>query len=279
MSKKANTILLAFVFLIGLAICAYPTVANYINSRSQTEIIQTYNEEAERITAERYQEMIDAAKKHNELIAQYGALHTLTEEEMEDYLALLNLNDLGVIGYIEIPKIDVALSIGHTVEEKVLLTMVGHIPGSSLPVEGESVHAVLSAHRGLPSAVLFSDLDRMEIGDSFTIHILDRIYQYVVDDIKTILPEEVEQLNIVPGENYVTLMTCTPYGVNTHRLLVRGRLTEASGEEQTAAPAAVQGGLAGWVQAHSEEALLVAVVSLLTLFVIVLLIRRGKRKK
>lgn len=228
MKKVLPVLAVVLIFVLGLGIMLYPTIANYVNARSQTVAIDHY-EEAARANAAYYEGLLEQAQAFNREIFENGGLVNLTDEQKAAYETLLNLNGNGVMGYIEIPRLELKLSIGHGTEEDVLQRMVGHIEGSSLPVGGESTHAVLSAHRGLPTAKLFSDLDLMQVGDRFTIHTLNQTLTYQVDQITVILPEEIEALAIEPGGDYVTLMTCTPYAVNTHRLLVRGvRVEEAA---------------------------------------------------
>lgn len=228
MKKVLPVLAVVMIFVLGLGIMLYPTIANYVNARSQTVAIDHY-EEAARANAAYYEGLLEQAQAFNREIFENGGLVNLTDGQKAAYETLLNLNGDGVMGYIEIPRLELKLSIGHGTEEDVLQRMVGHIEGSSLPVGGESTHAVLSAHRGLPTAKLFSDLDLMQVGDRFTIHTLNQTLTYQVDQITVILPEEIEALAIEPGGDYVTLMTCTPYAVNTHRLLVRGvRVEEAA---------------------------------------------------
>ena len=230
MKKILPILLVIVIFAAGMGVMLYPTISNYINSRSQSYVIDRYEEEME-ANAAYYESLLEKARAFNEELYRNGGLVILTSEQKAEYEAQLNLNGDGVMGYIEIPRLDLKLSIGHGTEEDVLQKMVGHLEGTSLPVGGASSHAVLSAHRGLPSAKLFSDLDLMQVGDRFTIHTLNQTLIYEVDQISIILPEEIEALAIVPGEDLVTLMTCTPYAVNTHRLLVRGRrVTEAEAE-------------------------------------------------
>lgn len=228
MKKVLPVLAVVLIFVLGLGIMLYPTITNYVNARSQTVAIDHY-EEAARANAAYYEGLLEQAQAFNREIFENGGLVNLTDGQKAAYETLLNLNGDGVMGYIEIPRLELKLSIGHGTEEDVLQRMVGHIEGSSLPVGGESTHAVLSAHRGLPTAKLFSDLDLMQVGDRFTIHTLNQTLTYQVDQITVILPEEIEALAIEPGGDYVTLMTCTPYAVNTHRLLVRGvRVEEAA---------------------------------------------------
>ena len=233
MKKVLPVLAVVLIFVLGLGIMLYPAIANYVNARSQTVAIDHY-EEAAQANAAYYEGLLEQAQAFNGEIFENGGLVNLTDAQKAEYETLLNLNGDGVMGYIEIPRLDLKLSIGHGTEEDVLQRMVGHIEGSSLPVGGESTHAVLSAHRGLPTAKLFSDLDLMQIGDRFMIHTLNQTLTYQVDQITVILPEEIEALAIVPGEDYVTLMTCTPYAVNTHRLLVRGvRVEDDEPEPET----------------------------------------------
>ena len=228
MKKVLPVLAVVLIFVLGLGIMLYPTIANYVNARSQTVAIDHY-EEAARANAAYYEGLLEQAQAFNREIFENGGLVILTDEEKAAYEALLNLNGDGVMGYIEIPRLELKLSIGHGTEEDVLQRMVGHIEGSSLPVGGESTHAVLSAHRGLPTAKLFSDLDFLNDADTTKIYTLNQTLTYQVDQITVILPEEIEALAIEPGGDYVTLMTCTPYAVNTHRLLVRGvRVEEAA---------------------------------------------------
>lgn len=227
MKKVLPVLAVVLIFVLGLGIMLYPTIVNYVNARSQTVAIDHY-EEAARANAAYYEGLLEQAQAFNREIFENGGLVNLTDGQKAAYETLLNLNGDGVMGYIEIPRLELKLSIGHGTEEDVLQRMVGHIEGSSLPVGGESTHAVLSAHRGLPTAKLFSDLDLMQVGDRFAVHTLNQTLTYQVDQITVILPEEIEALAIEPGGDYVTLMTCTPYAVNTHRLLARGVRVEES---------------------------------------------------
>lgn len=279
MKKVLPVLAVVLIFVLGLGIMLYPTIANYVNARSQTVAIDHY-EEAAQANAAYYEGLLEQAQAFNGEIFENGGLVNLTDEQKAEYETLLNLNGDGVMGYIEIPRLDLKLSIGHGTEEDVLQRMVGHIEGSSLPVGGESTHAVLSAHRGLPTAKLFSDLDLMQVGDRFMIHTLNQTLTYQVDQITVILPEEIEALAIEPGKDYVTLMTCTPYAVNTHRLLVRGvRVVE---DEPTPEPAAESGKEPLDVRRLLQNVVLpaTAVVLFGTMTVLLLkVIRGGKRKK
>ena len=277
MKKVLPVLAVVLIFVLGLGIMLYPTIANYVNARSQTVAIDHY-EEAARANAAYYEGLLEQAQALNREIFENGGLVNLTDEQKAAYETLLNLNGDGVMGYIEIPRLELKLSIGHGTEEDVLQRMVGHIEGSSLPVGGESTHAVLSAHRGLPTAKLFSDLDLMQIGDRFMIHTLNQTLTYQVDQITVILPEEIEALAIEPGQDYVTLMTCTPYAVNTHRLLVRG--VRVDNAEETPEPETEEQPLD--TRRLLQNVVLPATAGALFVTMTVLLlkvIRGGKRKK
>lgn len=276
MKKRGVSILLILILLAGAGMMLYPIVSDYMNQRSQSKAIESYNQTAGTADAARYEEALMDAEAFNNMLYERGAISLLQGEDMDKYMSLMNLRGDGIIGYVHIPKIKVNLTIGHTVEEEVLRKKAGHMPGSSFPIAGENVHAVLSAHRGLPSASLFSDLDQVEVGDTFQIHVFDRIYEYQVRDINVILPEETEYLNIVPGKNYVTLMTCTPYGVNTHRMLVRGEFVSESriGDNQPEP----ENHLLTFLADYKEILIPFAAGVLLFLFLILLLPkRRGKK--
>ncbi len=204
----------------------YPAVSNYFHQRHQLGIIDDYRKQIEKMSQEQIDELKSAAREYNELIADLAINGStdITASNLE-YKNLLNVND-DVMAYITIPVCDINLPIRHDCGEDVLQKSAGHIPGSSLPIGGENTHAVITAHRGLPSAKLFTNIDRLKEGDLFFIHVLDEILAYKVDQIKVVLPDDTSYLQISPGKDYVTLLTCTPYGINTHRLLVRGERTK-----------------------------------------------------
>ena len=278
MKKILPVLAIVLVFMLGLGVMLYPTIAEYVNARIQAKVIDSYDSTAAEESRAYYEGLLQQAQAFNEELSTKGGLAILTPEEHDEYESLLNLNGDGVMGYIEIPRLELKLSIGHGTEEDVLQKMVGHIEGSSLPVGGESTHAVLSAHRGLPTAKLFSDLDLMQIGDRFMIHTLNQTLTYQVDQITVILPEEIEALAIEPGQDYVTLMTCTPYAVNTHRLLVRGVRVENA--EETPEPETEEQPLD--TRRLLQNVVLPATAGALFVTMTVLLlkvIRGGKRKK
>lgn len=228
MKKKQSMIFVIIIFLAGLSLLLYPLVANEWNNYRQKRLISNY-EEAVTQAGESidYEAEWKKAHDYNEallpsILPDSFAVAAASEEENEVYMSCLNLAGNGVMGYVEIPKIDIKLPVFHGTDEKVLEQAAGHLEGSSLPVGGANTHAVISAHRGLPSASLFTDLDRLKEGDHFLLYILDDILCYEVDRVSVVEPEETEGLSVVDGEDLVTLLTCTPYGVNSHRLLVRG---------------------------------------------------------
>lgn len=213
---------------VGAGLLLYPVVSNRINSMNAARVISDYNELAENLAQEEKEDMIQRARDYNTDL--YNTPGSFEHPEMVDgYLDILDITGTGIMGYIEIEKIGVNLPIYHTVEKEILQIGAGHLPGSSFPVGGESTHCVLSGHRGLPSSKLFTDLDELEIGDRFTITVLDMRLVYEVDQIEVVLPTETSLLQIVEGGDYCTLVTCTPYGINTHRLLVRGVRVEDDG--------------------------------------------------
>lgn len=222
MKKHFPTALLIVFLVLGVALLAYPTVSDWWNSFHQSQAVAGYVERVEDNSEEENQAMWDAAVAYNERLGVDGEHFELTEEEQAEYDALLDITGTGIMGYIEVPEINVRLPIYHGIDDTILQIAIGHIAGSSLPVGGEGTHTVLSGHRGLPSARLFTDMDRLAVGDRFSLHVLGRTLVYEIDQILTVLPDEMDALRIEEGEDYCTLVTCTPYGVNTHRLLVRG---------------------------------------------------------
>jgi len=226
MKSRLTTILLVLMLVLGIAILLYPTVSDYYNSFHQSRAIASYVEQMETMDEAIYQEEWDAAHAYNESLLTKANRYLLTDEERAEYTAVLDVTGTGIMGYIEIPKINCALPIYHGTNEAVLQIAIGHIEGTSLPTGGVGNHTVLSGHRGLPSARLFTDLDKMELGDLFVIRVLDEIMTYEVDQILIVLPQELDALAFDPEEDYCTLVTCTPYGINSHRLLVRGHRTE-----------------------------------------------------
>ena len=224
--KHFTTILLVLILLTGVSLLLYPTVSDYWNSFHQSQAIASYVEAVAEIDNTDYEKMWQEAVAYNEKLKDNSGRWTPTDEELEEYERLLNVSDTGIMGYIEIPKIKVSLPIYHGTDEAILQIAIGHIPGSSLPVGGKGTHCVVSGHRGLPSAKLFTDLDQLEEGDLFMMRILDETLTYEVDQVRIVEPEELSDLEIDEDKDLCTLVTCTPYGINSHRLLVRGHRVE-----------------------------------------------------
>ena len=227
MQSKKSTIILLLCFFIGLSVLLYPSISNYWNSKTQTQAIVDYEGMLARIKAEDYDIYFEAADRYNRELAALEK-PMLEFRELKGYEETLNLSGNGMMGYVKIPKISQELPVYHGTSESVLAIAAGHFEGSSLPVGGIDTHSVVSAHRGLPTATLFTYLDRMEIGDTFYFKILDREITYEVDQIRIVEPYELELIQIEPGGDYCTLLTCTPYGINTQRLLVRGQRLDTS---------------------------------------------------
>ena len=237
MKKHLSSIILFLVFAAGLSIFLYPSVSNYVNSKHQSRAIASYDEALAKLSTTDYTKFWTAAKEYNRQLADRSTDFNLTDSEMKEYDSLLDPTGTGVMGHLEIESIGVDLPIYHGVTDSVLQVGIGHLPGSSLPTGGESTHCVLSGHRGLPSSKLLSDLDQMVVGDTFLVHIMDQTFAYQVDQINIVLPDETEGLAITKGMDYCTLVTCTPYGVNTHRLLVRGKRVDYKEESRLIVPA------------------------------------------
>ncbi len=228
MKKHLSTVLLVLALLVGAALLLYPTASDYWNSFHQSQAIATYAEEVAGLTTVDYEKVWLSAVAYNERMSAAGNPFILSEEQWEEYLKELNVSGSGIMGYIEIPKIECSLPIYHGTDESVLQIAIGHIEGTSLPVGGAGTHCALSGHRGLPSAKLFTHLDQLSEGDVFMLRVLNETLTYEVDQIHIVLPQEVDDLAMVPGRDFCTLVTCTPYGINSHRLLVRGKRIENS---------------------------------------------------
>ena len=232
--NSMTTLFLILMLFAGLSLLLYPTVSNYWNSLHQSRAIAAYVEQVAQTDNETFDQLRGQARAYNRTLVGKAYRYDMTRQEREEYLGLLNVSENGIIGYIEIPDIHCELPIYHGTDADALQVGVGHIEGSSLPVGGESTHCAISGHRGLPSAKLFSDLDKLTVGDRFILRVLDETLTYEVDQIHTVLPGEMDELEIVEGEDYCTLVTCTPYGINTHRLLVRGHRVENSTDKEPA---------------------------------------------
>ena len=275
MRKHVSTITTVLVFLAGLSLLLYPTVSNYWNSKHQTQAVAEYSDRIEKMDEQEKKQAFEQAEKYNETLISDPGRFTPTEEQDEWYKSLLDIDGTGMMGYITIPVIDCKLALYHTVDASVLQVGVGHMEGSSLPVGGSGTHCVFSGHRGLPSAKIFTDLDQMKNGDIFLIHVLGKTLAYKVDQIKTVLPEESSELDIVEGEDHVTLVTCTPYGVNTHRLLIRGIRTEYVEPEEEAEETPIQ----QIAKVDPVKIMIIGLVAMVIMIIIVYIVIRRKNRK
>lgn len=230
MKNKLTTILLILALFAGLSLLLYPTVSDYWNSLHASQAVADYAENVRNLEAEKYEQVLQDAKSYNQMLPYEQTTFALSEEEKEAYDALLDISGTGVMGYIEIPTVNISLPVYHGTEDAVLQIAVGHLEWSSLPVGGESTHCVLTGHRGLPSAKLFTNLDKLVAGDKFIMRVLDEVLTYEVDQILIVEPTDVSTLIIEAGKDLCTLVTCTPYGINSHRLLVRGHRIENQDE-------------------------------------------------
>lgn len=272
-------LLIILIFLAGAGVFSYPTISNLWNEYRNAQLVSRYNESVGTLSEDRYKELWQEAQEYNDHHTVNSIVDAFNENDeyilSHPYDEVLDPNGDGLMGSIEIPKLNLTLAIYHGLSTEVLEKGIGHVEGTSLPIGGESTHAVLAGHRGLPSAKLFTDLDQMELGDIFLIHVLDRTLAYKVDQIKTVLPSESDELSIIEGEDHVTLVTCTPYGVNTHRLLVRGIRTEYH-EEQEAAETPVQ----KLAKLDPVKVMIGGLVVLVVLIIIIyIVVRRRSRKK
>ncbi len=231
-SGNLSTIILVAIFFVGLCVLLYPTISDFWNEKRQSEAIMNYDDLIADMSPEDYSDLFARADAYNEKVRNMSDPFIGHKSISDEYYSVLDVNGNGMMGYITIEKIKVQLPIYHGTSDKVLNSAVGHVEGSTFPVGGDSTHTVLSAHRGLPSAKLFTNLDKLETGDIFTIRILDRTVTYQVDQILIVLPHQVNDLYVEPGRDLCTLVTCTPYGVNTHRLLVRGTRIENIEEDR-----------------------------------------------
>ncbi len=240
LKKNFITILLILIALVGAGLIAYPTFSDWWNSFHQSRAVASYMEAVTDLDKGQYEAILKSAENYNKRLAKKGFLWKLSEEEEKEYYLELNINDTGIMGYVSIPKINVELPIYHGTDEAVLQIAIGHLSGTSLPVGGESTHCVVSGHRGLPSARLFTDIDKLTEGDRFTMTVLNRTVTYEVDQIRVVEPTDLSDLTLQKGKDYCTLVTCTPYGINSHRLLVRGhRVENEQGDAQVVADALI----------------------------------------
>ena len=226
MRKHASTMILLLILVVGLSLMLYPSFSNWWNEAHQSRAIAAYSQEVSKLDENRYDELWQQAWEYNRSLVGRENAYFLDDSQKAEYERLLDVSGMGIMGYIEIPSLKVSLPIYHGTEESVLQVAVGHLEWTSLPVGGESTHCVPSGHRGLPSAKLFTDLDRLVVGDRFRLGVLDQVLTYEVDQILIVEPQDTEALLIEEGKDLCTLVTCTPYGINTHRLLVRGHRVE-----------------------------------------------------
>lgn len=275
MKKHLSTIFFGIIFLIGLLLVLYPTVSNFLNNREQKKVIREYSNIVNNMDKEEKETMYNEAVDYNKKIYENGMIDYSNPDAVEGYNDILDVSGTGIMGYISIPKINVELPIYHGTSDGVLQVAVGHLEGSSLPVGGENTHCVLSGHRGLPSADLFTHLDRLNVHDVFTISVLDKTLVYEIDQIKVVAPGDTQYIQIEDGKDYCTLLTCTPYGINTHRLLVRGRRLDDSDDENN---------IYVYADAYKIDTKTVTVLMAVPLTLLLLLgmavhIRRNKKRK
>ena len=286
MKRKISTFLFGLLFLIGFGILIYPMVSNQWNTYRQNQLISSYDNTIQDMEPEDFTSEWENAKAFNDTIQQnnlYGDVFGEDENDIKDteYWKILNVADDGVMGYLSIPKINIKLAIYHGTGDDELQTGVGHLNGTKLPIGGESTHSVLAAHRGLPSAKLFTDLDKLKLGDMFFITVCNEKLAYEVDNIAVVEPTDIDLIRIDTQQDYVTLLTCTPYGVNTHRLLVRGHRVDMAEEaiaevEEKAVPEG-----STWIEKYAEGLTIGLITSFaaMLLLLLILLIRRRQKKK
>ena len=271
--NRVTVILLVAVLLAGLSLLLYPFVSNYWNSLHQSQAIAAYMDDVRKLDDSTYEAMWEEAQRYNASLLEDENRFFPNDEEKQYYEQLLNVSGNGIMGYIEIPSIDVMLPIYHGTSEEVLQVAIGHIEGSSLPIGGESTHSVISGHRGLPSSRLFTDIDQLSEGDTFTLMVLDEVLTYEVDQIRIVEPDDISLLAIEEGQDLCTLVTCTPYGVNSHRLLVRGHRVENQGT----------GGMfrimADAMMIDSRYVAIIIAIPILIIVILLMAIRSLKRRK
>ncbi len=269
--RRLTTAALLLIFLLGLALLLYPSLSNWYNTRYASRVIGAYQDNVSALDEGRYAQLLLSARAYNDAHMEVREF-TLSPERQADYNAQLDVSGTGIMGYLEIPKLNVSLPIFHGSSEGVLQVAIGHLEWSDLPVGGSGTHCVLTGHRGLPNARLFTDLPDMEMGDVFYIQVLDEVLTYEVDQILTVLPNEVDEIMPQEGQDYCTLLTCTPYGINTHRLLVRGHRVANAADARTITVTA---------DAVRVESLVIApfIALPILLFLLMLVLLDGRRRK
>ena len=273
MRKHTSTIIMAIIFLTGLSLLLYPTVSNFWNSKHQTQVVAEYSDRIEKMGTREKKQALEQAEKYNQTLVSDAKRFTPSEEQEALYKSLLNADGTGMMGYITIPEIKCKLAIYHTVDDSVLQVGIGHLEGSSLPVGGKGTHCVLSGHRGLTSAKLFTDLDKLQKGDIFLLHIYDQVFTYEIDQIRIVEPGDYGPLEIEEDKDLCTLLTCTPYGINTQRLLVRGkRIANRAGDDSRITSDAVKVNTV-------VVAIIISIPLLIISFIVVDMASRPSRKK
>lgn len=272
MKKKLSNFILVLIFLTGVSLLVYPTFSDWWNSMHQSRAIAAYVDQVNTLDDAQYETMLEQADAYNQTLIGKEDRYNLSDSELETYNSLLDVTGTGIMGYVVIPKINVRLPIYHGTDPAVLEIAIGHIAGSSLPVGGESTHCVLSGHRGLPSAKLFTDIDQLKEGDQFMLEVLGDTLTYEVDQIKVVLPDELEDIEIEEGKDLCTLVTCTPYGVNTHRLLVRGHRVETVQQNHVRV-------VSDAVQIEPVKVAIAAGIPLLVIIMLLRMIFAGKKHK
>lgn len=272
MKKKLSNLILVLIFLTGVSLLVYPTFSDWWNSLHQSRAIAAYVDQVNTLDDAQYETMLEQADAYNQTLIGKEDRYNLSDSELETYNSLLDVTGTGIMGYVVIPKINVRLPIYHGTDPAVLEIAIGHIAGSSLPVGGESTHCVLSGHRGLPSAKLFTDIDQLKEGDQFMLEVLGDTLTYEVDQIKVVLPDELDDIEIEEGKDLCTLVTCTPYGVNTHRLLVRGHRVETVQQNHVRV-------VSDAVQIEPVKVAIAAGIPLLVIIMLLRMIFAGKKHK
>ena len=277
MKRKSNRLIWFFLVLLllaGLSLLLYPTVSDYWNAYHQSRVIAEYAAQVAELGKDQYDALWAEAQAYNAALLERSNVYVLSAEQQAQYQQLLNVTGSGIMGYVEIPSIQCSLPIYHGTEESVLQIAAGHLEWTSLPVGGESTHCVLSGHRGLPSAKLFTNLDKVTVGDVFLLRVLDEVLTYEVDQILIVGPQQTEQLQVVQGQDYCTLVTCTPYGINSHRLLVRGHRIANTAEAKITHVTADATQVKPMIVAP-----VVAIPILLSLLIILIIPRHRKKKE
>ena len=272
LKKKLSNLILVLIFLTGVSLLVYPTFSDWWNSLHQSRAIAAYVDQVNTLDDAQYETMLEQADAYNQTLLGKEDRYNLSDSELETYNSLLDVTGTGIMGYVVIPKINVRLPIYHGKDPAVLEIAIGHIAGSSLPVGGESTHCVLSGHRGLPSAKLFTDIDQLKEGDQFMLEVLGDTLTYEVDQIKVVLPDELDDIEIEEGKDLCTLVTCTPYGVNTHRLLVRGHRVETVQQNHVRV-------VSDAVQIEPVKVAIAAGIPLLVIIMLLRMIFAGKKHK